>query len=272
MPPGMGDAIEALSMGLNNVRKNPLLIAISYVLFLASIPLLIVGGIIAFVLAFIPIIGQLVARLLIAVPVKLLFFGGMVGVAGKAFGGDLSLKDFTAVVKNNAKSLGGAYAIYEAIVFVVGLVVGLVMLFVVFGGSLAVGSVSDPSSGLAAGLGAGIVVMYALALLVILAIAVVFQFLDVAVVLGDHDATGAFTESIRLVREAPLSVLGYSVLRFLLGAAIVLPGVVVAAAGSQVADVLGVVGGLITLLLYPVAFAVVMSYHAAYYGKRLQAS
>lgn len=265
----MGAAIQALPKGVKNVMQNPVLIGISIAAMVAMIPLLVVGGIVALVLSLVPIVGQLAARVLVAVPLKVLLLGGLVGAAGKGFRGDLSFGDYLTVVKENARSLGGAYAIYEGGIFILGLALGVVMLFVVFGGSLAMGAMTDP--GTMAGFGAGMIVLYLIAIALFLAVAVVFQFLDVAVVLGDHDATGAFGESWRLVRDAPLSVLGYTLLRGLLGFAIVLPGILITVAATQVADALAVVGGVVTLLLYPVAFAVVMSYHAAYYGVRLQA-
>lgn len=266
----MGYAIQAVPKGANNVKENPVLVGISVAVMIGMIPLLLVGGIVAIVLSIIPFVGQLLGRVLVMVPLKVLLLGGLVGVAGKGFRGDLSFGDYVTVLRENAGSLAGAYAIYEGLVFALGLAVGMVLIVVAFGGSLAMGAVTESAA--MAGFGAGMIVLYVAALALFLVIALVFQFLDVAVVLGDHDATGAFRESWRLVRDAPLSVLGYTLLRGVLGFAILLPGIVITAVGTQTADVLTILGGVVTLLLYPVAFAVVMSYHAAYYGVRLQAA
>jgi hypothetical protein len=264
----MGPTIEALSMGMKNVTRNPKLVAISYAVSLASLPLLLVGGVLAVILGLIPIVGQMLARLLVAVPLKVLLLGGMAGAAGKAFAGGASFGDYLESVKDNAVSLAGAFAIYEAIVFAIALAVGVVLLFVVgVGGAMAGGMSSTVSTGF----GLGIVLLYVLVFALVVTIAIVFQFLDVAVVLGGKDATGALKESYKLFDEKPISVLGYTVTRALVGIVVVLPGIVIGAVGTQLGDVVGLAGALITLLLFPVAFAAVMSYHAAYYGLRLKA-
>lgn len=266
----MGHAIDALPKGIANVRRNPKLVVISFAVLVAMIPLGIVGGIVGFVLSLIPLVGQLLARLVVMVPMKVLVLGGLVGAAGAGFAGSVAFGDYTDAVGGNARSLFGAFAIYELLLAVLSL--GFATLFVfVFGFGSALAGAAGEGSVATAGLGAGMLAAIAVAVLLLVVYAVVFQFLDVAVVLGDHDATGAFGESLDLVRGAPLSVLGYTVLRAVLFAAILLPGVVVTVAGAQVADVLVWVGAGITLLLYPVALAVVVSYHAAYYGVRLQA-
>lgn len=267
----MGHAIDALPQGVRNVNDNPMLIGIAIAVMVAMIPIGIVGGIIWIVLAFVPIIGPVLARFIVAIPIKILVLGGMVGAAGAGFTGGVSFGDYADSVRDNFGSLFGAYALYEVIVLAIGIVVAVVALFVFGLGSM----LTSPASGdpmATASLGLGIIALYVGVIVLLLVVAIVFQFLDVAVVLGDHSGVDAFKESWRLTREAPLSVLGYSILRMLLGTAILLPGYVVMIGGSMVSDVLIWVGVVITIILYPVAFAVVMSYHAAYYGVRLRAS
>lgn len=267
----MGYAIDALPMGVRNVRKNPKLIGISYALVIVMIPLAIVGAIIAVLLSFIPILGPVLARLVVGIPLKILILGGMVGAAGAGFAGSVSFGDYLDSVKDNFTSLFGAFALFEVIIFAITIGVVIVALFVLGFGSL-LGSTTSRAPMASAGLGLGVVALYFGTIVLVLTIAMVFQFLDVAVVLGDHGAVDAFKESWRLTREAPLSVFGYSIMRGLLGGIVVLPGWVLVIAGTHVSDVVMYVGFVITLLLYPVAFAVVMSYHAAYYGVRLKAA
>jgi hypothetical protein len=264
----MGPTIEALSMGMKNVTRNPKLVAISYAVSIASLPLLLVGGVLAAILGLIPIVGQMLARLLVAVPLKVLLLGGMAGAAGKAFAGGASFSDYVESVTDNAVSLGGAFAIYEGFLFAIGLVVGVVLLFVVGIGGAMAGGMSSTTS---AGFGLGVMLLYLLVFAVVVTIAIVFQFLDVAVVLGGKDATDAITESYKLFNDKPISVLGYTVVRALVGFVVVLPGIVIGVVGAQLGDVVALVGAAVTLLLLPLAFAAVMSYHAAYYGLRLKA-
>jgi len=267
----MGHAIEALPKGVKNVQRNPMLFLIGFGVLLAMVPLLIVGGIIAIIAAFVPVVGQLIARLVVAVPLKTLLLGGMVGAAGAGFAGSVSFGDYTSAVRDNFASLAGAFALYEVVLFVFGIGFGIVFFFVFGLGSALMAPTGDSTAAMA-GLGFGMIAVAIAAVVLIFLYAVVFQFLDVAVVLGGKDATGAFKESWRLTREAPLSVLGYTVMRGLIGGVILLPGYFVALVGGHFSDVLTLVGVAVVVLLYPIAFTVLMSYHAAYYGVRLQAS
>lgn len=263
----MGAAIDALPRGVKNVQRNPMLVVITVAIGIASLPVLLVAAL----LGIIPLVGPIVSRVVVAGAVKPLLIGGIVGVAGAGFAGSVGFGDYLDTVKEDFVTLAGTYLLYEIGVFVFGLLLVVVMLFTGLMGSFA-GAAAGESSLASAGVGLGIVAVYVVGLVLILAYAVVFQFLDVAVVLGDNGVTDAFRESWRLVREAPLSVAGYTVLRGLLGAAILLPGYVIVIAGLQTSDAVMWAGLAVTLLLYPVAFAVVMSYHAAYYGVRLRSA
>lgn len=270
----MGATIDALSHGVKNVQKNPKLIGYSYVLmflaFLLAIPL----GVVAVILALIPLVGAFFARPLLMIPLKTLMLGGMVGLAGAAFAGSVGLDDLKETYKEHGLSLVAAFAIQELVVVLVSIVIGVVMFIVVFGGSMSM-SAMGPSGGgsemAAAGLGVAVIGLYTVALLLLVAVGAFFQFLDVAVVLGDKGPGEAVKECGRLVKNGPLSVAGYTVMRGLLGAVILLPGYVLAIVGSEVFEPLAWVGFVVILLLYPVALAVLMSYHAAYYGHRVKA-
>lgn len=265
----MGHAVDALGDGLRNLAGNPMLVVIAYVVSAVTVPVFLVVALAGFVLAFVPIVGQLLAYLLFAATVKPLLLGGVLGPAGDGVAGEVELRDAGRAVAEHFPSLAGAFSIYELIRFAVSLVLGVVLLVVLLVGSVGSLALDDPATAFA-GLGVVLVVGYALALLVVLGLAVVFQFVDAAVVLGDASASDALRESWGLAREAPLSVLGYAVLRVLVAGLVVLPGLVLAVAGSRFGDAFAWAGLGVTLLLSPVALAVVMSYHAAYYGHRIR--
>jgi hypothetical protein len=265
----MGQALDALTPGVKNVLEHPMLVAYSYALMAVAIvvglPLLLV----ATVLSIVPLFGQLFARPLLMIPIKTLLLGGMLGLATAGFRGSVELDDLTDTYREHGLSLAGAFAIHEATLVVVGMALGAVMLVFVFGGTMSMSAIDSEAA--SAGFGVAFVALYVVALLVVVAISVFFQFLDVAVVLGDHGAFDAVEECGRLVRNGPVSVLGYTVLRAVLALVILLPGYVLMLVGIEVAEVITWVGTLVVLLLYPIALAVLMSYHVAYYGHRVKA-
>jgi hypothetical protein len=270
----MGATIDALSHGVKNVQENPKLVTYSYVLMMLAFVLAIPLGIFAFVLVLIPVVGAFFARPVMIIPLKTLMLGGMVGLAGAAFAGSVEFEDLTETYKEHGLSLAAAFAIQELVVVLFSFVLVVVLFVVVFGGTMslsAVGSSAGGSELAAAGFGIAVIGLYVAALVVLFAITAFFQFLDVAVVLGDHGPGEAVKECWRLVRNGPVSVAGYTLMRGLLGGVILLPGYVLAIVGSEVFEPLTWVGFVVILLLYPVAMAVLMSYHAAYYGHRLKA-
>lgn len=266
----MGYAIESLGDGVRNVLGNPTIVALTFGLVVVLAPLAAVIGVLALVLSFVPVVGQALGQLLFAVTVKPLLLGGVLGMVGSGFAGSVGLGDLLEGITENFPSLAGGFALFELVRYAVGLVLGIVAFVLVFAGSL--GSAAVDSSGTAtAGVGALVLVLAALAVAVVVALYVVFQFVDVAIVLGEEGAVSGLVESYRLFRSAPLSVLGYSVLRVLLAVAIVLPGYVLAFLGAEYGELLTYAGVALLVLLTPVALAASLSYHAAYYGHRIRA-
>lgn len=264
----MGHAIDALPAGVKNVRSNPSLIGYSFGLLVVSLVVAAPLAVVAVVLSFVPIFGQLLARPLVAIPVKTLLLGGMVGLSGAGFAGSVGVDDLKRTYSEHGVSLAAAFAIYELLLVVVSIALVVVMVVVVLGGTVSATAIQSELA--AGGLGVLIVAMYVGVVVLLAVIAAVFQFLDVAVVLGEKSATGAVGECWRLVRNGPLSVAGYTLLRGLVGSLILLPGYVLVLLGEFTVDALTYVGVVVAVLLYPVAFAVLMSYHAAYYGYRVR--
>jgi hypothetical protein len=88
--------------------------------------------------------------------------------------------------------------------------------------------------------------------------------------MGDHSATGAFSEAIRIVTENPVSVLGYSILRVAVAIAAYALIVIAALMGGLVAEELGLLLAVgVGLLVGPISASVFYAHHAHYY-RRIQ--
>lgn len=257
----MGAAIDALGDSIGISTRNPNLVLGGVV---ATILLFGVGG----MLSLIPLIGPLVTNVVV-VPVAL---AGMVAMADAAATDSSSLGDFTGGIGDHSLTLMGAYALLFAIQMGIGIVFVMAFFVVGFGAFAAEVGGGDPGAMLGA-LGGTMLLLFAVAMVVALAVAIVTQFLDVAVVVGDADATGSFGEAIDLVTSGPLSVLGYSVLRGIAGAIVVgsplAVGIFAVVYGTDGGGTVPVVIGLLVVVLaLPVGFAFLLAYHVAYYRRR----
>ena len=263
----MGAAIDALGDSIGISTRNPNLVLGGVV---AMILLFGVGG----VLSLIPLVGPLVTNVVVA-PVAL---AGMVAMANAAATDSSSFGDFTGGISDHSLTLMGAYALLFVIQMGIGILFVVAFFFLGFGALAAgAGAGAGPGTGdpgaMFGALGGTMLVVFLVALLVALAVALVTQFLDVAVVVGDADATGSFGEAIDLVTSGPLSVLGYSLLRGIVGVVVVgVPlgvGVGAVVYGFDGAGTLPIVLGLVVMLLaIPAGFAFLFAYHVAYYRRR----
>lgn len=98
---------------------------------------------------------------------------------------------------------------------------------------------------------------------------------DVAVVLSGRGAVGAYREVAQFVTAAPVSVLGYTVMRglvFVLGVLLPLTAVGGVMSTAGVGDLTtAVVLGLLALLILPLVTTFLYVYHVAYYQRRQRA-
>lgn len=223
-----------------------------------------VGGL----LSLIPLLGPMVVNIVVT-PIAL---AGMVAMANAAADDSASFGDFTGGISDHSITLMGAYALLFVVQMGVGIVFVVAMVFVGFGVLSAGAASGDPGATFGA-LGGTILLVMAVVALVALAVFVFTQFLDVAVVVGDADATGSFSESIDLVTSGPLSVVGYSLLRgvvalvgvglpFAVGAVVILWGI---EGGRTLVSLLGLA---VVVLAAPFGFAFMYCYHVAYYRRR----
>lgn len=257
----MGAAIDALGDSIDIARRSPNLILGGVV---ATVLLVVVGG----VLSFIPLLGPVLAQVVVT-PIAL---AGMIAMANAAATDSASFGDFTDGIGDHSTTLMGAFALLYVVWMVIGMVFFVAALFVGFG-VLSAGAASSDPGGAVGALGGTFLLVVGVFALLFLLVAIVTQFLDVAVVVGEADATGSFGESIELVTSGPLSVVGYSILRgvvalvgigvpFLVGVAGVVWGI---EDGGTVALLAGVG---VMLLALPVGLAFIYAYHVAYYRRR----
>lgn len=262
----MGTAIDSLGTAAEITTENPLLLGIT---FLVTVGAFVISGI----LSFIPLIGQLIAT-----PVTALLFSGIVGAVYVAIrtGRGISFSGYTAAIENKWKSILGAYTVLVLLQIGIGIALFVLLFFVVgfsaFGASTAGGMEGSSGPGAAsmmAGVGAVTLLVFLAFFLVLALLGMIVQFLDVAIVVGDFSAIEAYSEAWSLFAEAPLSVIGYSLLRGFVTFLGILPAVVVAWAlwGSDPMVAIGV-AGLVGVVGLTVAFAYAWSYHTAYYVSR----
>lgn len=255
----MGPAINALPEAFSIVKRNPILLvgAIIFAIIFS----------IGTVLSLIPVLGVVIVQVVIF-PIAFIGFAEM---ANQAVTDDASLGDFATGIVSNGKNGIGAYGLMFCIQIGVGIVVAVAFAGII--GTAVLGIADAPSSSALSSIGAAAVVAVLLILAVIFLLTVLQQFLDVAVVVGDKDATDAIREAKDILVERPLSVVGYSLLRFsLFFGAIIVPAALAAGVGSLGNDAVGgslmmIVSGLV-LVIGPPIVAFIGAYHVAYYRDR----
>ncbi|WP_254838254.1 hypothetical protein [Natronomonas marina] len=270
----MGAALDAVGDVGTALKQGPLLIVAAAI---AGI-ILLLGALITFV----PLVGQIVYSIIV-VPLVLV---GLVAMANAAIDDRAGLDEFTDGIGEYGSDAIGAYAILFVIQFAAVfalLVVALVAGIGVFSAIGAAGS-GDPGSGLDAVAGGGLLVfgvILVVGFLVTLLLGLVQNFLDVAVVIGGHGGTDAVRESAALVRDGPLSTIGYLLVRAAVTlVAGILPlalfglGVALPASGGDSGALAGagIVFFLLGALALPFPFAASFAYHAGYYRRRRDVS
>lgn len=251
----MGTAIDSLSTGVDIVRDAPILIGLSYAMVLGMFFLSLISIVIPF--------GNIV------VSIGMIFALG--GIFGTAFGalhedGTATFDTFKEAVDENWMSIGGAYLIVAGLGMVLSFTFTIALTFGVFGTAGALESNPDQ---MFAGVSAVFIAILGLFLFAMVAISLAIQFYNVAIVVGGYSAVDSLKESGALLREAPMSVIGYSLLRGLITTVSYLIPLGIGAALYQVDPMIGVVvGGLVGLVLFPLAITIDSAYHVAYYTAR----
>jgi hypothetical protein len=260
----MGATLKALGDTGTLLRHNP-------ILWTGGTVLTIVFLVVYVVLNLIPLVG------LLSVFVTPVFATGLLGMAYAGRNGNADLSAFVDGVTDNYLPYLASTLLLGAVGFVFAIVFGLVAFLTVGFGAMGAGA----GRGAAAGLSAIIVLLLLGGFLIGGLVGLVIQFFDVAIVVDDAGPLSAFSKSFALVSSAPLSVLGYTVARTVLGGllftvpwvlfAVLGAGVSAMGGGPGASESLGIVLlaglGLYGLVVLPLGVVVLATYHVAYFNR-----
>jgi len=266
----MGAAIDALSDTWTLLRHNPIILGLGWA---ASIALAVAN----FVLALIPLLGRLVSLLLGPA-----FLAGMLGLAYAGRDGDAGADDFMQSIGDNYLRLLGSTVLFAVVFAVIGGIGVAAAVFVMPTGSSPIGGHGSLATATA------FVVPVLVVGVGLSALFLLLQFFDVAIVVNDASVTESFGQSFRMAANDPLSVVGYTLLRGLLGVVLFLGPVAVLASlvGGAVAAAGGLGGGsgmgglmgaagiavvaLVLLWLFvlvPLGQVLLLTYHVAFFNR-----
>lgn len=261
----MGRVVPAFKRSIDLLRMDPRLL-------LVAGGVLLVSFLLANVLSLIPLLGpilQLGHAYLVRPLVLAAVLALIVGVGKR---GHIELDDLVEGPSDHGLSLAGAFA-----VIITGAIIGAVALTVVLVFVAGFGSALQPGSGVADALGVVGLALVGLALLVGIVIGLVVQFVDVAIVVGGAGALESFRTAAATVRAAPLSVVGYSLVRTLLTllptagvfGVLVVFGVAAGAAGAEgdAAGLVVIVGSVLAaLVLVPILRTLSLVFHVTFFA------
>lgn len=267
----MGATIAALRDSRTALQRHPMLVVYTTVAVLAMTVTTFVMGLIGLV---IPLVPQLVVSVVV-VPIGLT---AIIGVVFAGVKGRNPVEGATQALRRYALSLVGAHAIYQFALFGLMLVFVVLTVFTVGLGAVSAGAglAGEPNAAAMSMVTGGasllLLVLGGFVFLAVLVLGIFVQFLDVAVVLSGEGAIGAYRKVVGFVSAAPLSVLGYTVMRglvFGLGAFLPLGAVgwLMRTAGVGWLTTAAVLG-LLALVLLPLVTTFLYVYHVAYYQRR----
>lgn len=218
-----------------------------------------------------PFLGMFVAPVLAT---------GIIGLAYAARNGNASLDDFTASVSENYVTYLLATLLIGAAYTAVAFVFVIVAVILVFVGSTS-GSGMEGGEAFFASMGLAMMLLFVVVFLLTFLVGLAIQFFDVAIVIDDAGPIDAFKRSLSLIKRAPLSVVGYTLMRSVLGGLVIgvplagafllLFGSAFAAGGVDGGESLGLlpligfaVWGLVVL---PIGNVIMVTYHVAFYNR-----
>lgn len=254
----MGATITALRNSVRTVASQPHIILVTALAFFAA---LLAGT----TLSFIPIIGQLIGP-----PISAALMAGIIGMVGySAFNNrQASIDDYSHSLKSRGTTVFGA-VVLEQIAFVMLFLLSAVILFVVgIGGAVLESGASGPDQANAVfgALGTGISLVFLLIFLGVAFLLFVFQFLNAAVVLGNQSIGGAYNTAFGIVKNNPISTLGYTLIRgtLVLSAALFASFILVVTTEFASSGLI-LVGVIIALGVIASSVTLIYTYHAQYY-------
>lgn len=209
----MGTAITTLQKAGQTTLSNPGIIAL-------TLGVTLLGFLFAFVFSFIPIIGQFLAAATYATLIV-----GLLGVIGTTITNTNTnttkskTTTYQETIKDRGKSAFGV-GFLENLLYFVFMFVLLVIGLIIFAFTDAIYTLDstpqsvDQTTGFITGLDITVLLFALIAFGSYIALIITFQFLTPSIALGNKNAVSAFTTSFNIVKTHPVSVLGYSLIRF----------------------------------------------------------
>lgn len=270
----MGMALQAVSDLGKLLRHNPIILSV-------GVAAMLLYSVLNFVLGLIPLIGNLLALLLYPA-----FIAGLLGIIYAGRDGTASAGDFLSEITESYLPMLGAYALAMLPVIFFSVLFAVAAIFVFPSGSTqptaATGAATGATSGLAS---AGPALVVFLVVWLVFGLGYLFlQFFNVAIVAGEG-VIDSFQTSIQMALTAPLSTLGFTLIKFTMGGVILgIPWAIMffALFGGSMAGDAGAAGlggafaggvTLVALLGYvlvavPLWRVVTSTYHVAYFNRR----
>jgi len=251
----MGAAISAAGKAIQTTITNPIII-------LATAIVGGVGILLTLVLSLIPILGHYIGTAIFTT-----LMAGVLGMVayGSQFGSP-KVSHYVDTITKRGWSVFIAVMLEQFFFVFLGTVAGVAFLFTIGIGEIATPSQNLPAEETFGSLGPLVLAFMGLFFLVVVLLWIIFQFVDVAVVLGGKSSLEVFPWVFKLAAYNPLSVIGYTILRVLslLVSVLLLGGIFYL--GYQLSETLGLV--LLVVLgvtALPLIFALLYAYHAEYY-------
>lgn len=255
----MGAALKALADVGKLLRHNPIILAVGVIAFVLL-------SIVNFVLGLIPLIGSLMSAIVYPI-----FVAGLLAIIYAGRDGNAGVGDFFEGIAENYLPLLAAYILLTIPVVLLGIVLLVGFLFLFSANPEALVSSIEIVGVIAVGIGLFVGLCW-----------LAIQFFDVAIVAG-NGIRSSFGTSVSMAVGAPLSTVGFTVLKLLLGTVIVAIPVapvfllsavsIESVSASPSTALLTNVSLLVGLLAYvflalPLSRVLTRTYHVAYFNRR----
>jgi len=250
----MGAALEAIGDTTTLLRHNRVILT-------GGAALTIGAAVVWAGLSLVPLVGPLLWALVLPAVMT-----GLLGLVYAGRNGDADYDDVVSGVSENYLSYLGANAIIAVVTLIFGIFAAIVILIVGRGARAGVtdGTLGEPEPGIIAGLDVMLLVLGLFALLLAVVVGFLVQFFDVAIVVDDAGSASCFLRSVALVRSAPGSVVGYTLIRAAIVSVVVVPYVLLGGGPDGTgAPVLAIW----VLVLVPLGTVVSLTYHVAFYNR-----
>ncbi|RQG90411.1 DUF7847 domain-containing protein [Natrarchaeobius chitinivorans] len=261
----MGYAISSFQEAIGTVLEHPTLIAGIGVTSM-------IGMFLYMFIAYIPFVGMFVAWIIPA-----LMLAAVLTMAYEGVRGTPSFDHLVNGLEDSAVPMILAFLLLMAVYMVAGFGFAIVFVALIFAGAMSADSAADAGAGadpaMFEALGLGIIALFVITFLVIFLVGIIIQFFDAAIVVGDAGVVDAFKASWGVVRSNPISVLGYTLMRIVIGYVPVIVAGILAGIGALIgsgdqafylAALLAVLG---FVVVGPIVWTIMFVYHVSYFDQ-----